>query len=527
MEILKDLNIERFKYGKAAVVLMLALMFAACSQDQGNYDYHELNEPNITGVEESYSVLIHDVLDLNPSLGDNITDLDAYTYEWKVINNSGDNEETVIGTEKHLQKEITLNAGIYSLYFTVTEKSSGLFWRKSYTLTVSDSSSEGWMVLCDVDGKTRLDIISAVTGKTYQDILSTSGMDELNHPYAIQYAPKNGYSGSPFYLFTADGATRLSNNNFAWQKDYAFKYEVAKSLDLHPHSMVCDQSGMMRVCVSDGIVYTASNMGIQGLFAAVNKQSVLVPYVGANVGATSYASVYLLYDDTNKCFMTCCPFLVALSLSDSNYHTMAEMEEIATGYKGSDMVTGTAFTDYPTGLDFVYMENTKYDPGNAKMGVTYTVLHDGDKYYLYGIQLGDMLTFADCTYVLGKAYYGDLSDCKDIAKASHFAFSSLRNYMYYAVDGTVYRVNLSETPLKAEKQFALSGESITMMKFNLYQSSTSNHDYDLVVASDKSGVGTLRIYDGMTNEGDFTSVKPTVYTGFAKIVDATYRERSN
>ncbi len=512
---------------KTVATCLLAIALAACSQDQGNYDYHELNEPDITGVPETNSVLIHDVLDLDPSMGDNITDLDAYDYEWKVINTSGDNEETVIGNEKHLQTEMTLDAGTYTLYFTATEKSSGLFWRKSYTLVVSDSSSEGWMVLCDVDGKTRLDIISAVTGKTYQDVLASKGMNTLDHPYAIQYAPKNGYSGSPFYLFTADGATRLSNNNFAWEESFAFKYEVAKSLDLRPRSMVCDKSGMMRAIVSDGIMYTASNMGIQGLFAAVNKQPVLAPYVGANVGASSYASMYLLYDDTNKCFMGCCPLLVALSLSDDNYHTMNEMEEIATGYKGSDMVTGTAFTDYPTGMDFVYMENTKYDPGNAKMGITYTVLRDGDKYYLYGIQLGDMLSFSDCTYVIGKAYYGDLSDCKDIDKAQHFAFSSLRNYMYYAVDGTVYRVDLSETPLKAEKQFMLSGESITVMKFNLYQASTSTHDYDLVVASEKNGVGTLRIYEGMTSEGDFTAVKPTVYTGFAKIVDATYRERSN
>lgn len=510
-----------------AVTFALTLAFAACSPDKGNYDYHTLNEPNITGVPEANSVLIHDVLDLDPSMGDNVTDLDAYSYEWKVINNSGDHEETVIGKDKHLHTEVTLDAGTYTLYFTATDKQSGLFWRKSYTLTVSDSSSEGWMVLCDVDGATRLDIISAVTGKTYQDVLAAKGMDKLDHPYAIQYAPKNGYSGSPFYLFTADGATRLSNNNFAWQKDFAFKYEVAKSLDLRPRGMVCDKSGMMRALVSDGIMYTASNMGIQGLFAAVNKQPVLAPYVGANVGATSYASVYLVYDDTNKCFMACCPFLVALSLSDNNYHSMAEMEEIATGYKGSDMVTGTAFKDYPVGLDFVYMENTKYDPGNSKMGITYTVLRDGSKYYLYGIQLGDMLTYADCSYVLGKAYYGDLSDCKDISKASHFAFSSLRNYMYYAVDGTVYRVNLSETPLRAEKQFTLAGESITVMKFNLYQGSTSNHDYDLVVASEKNGVGTLRLYDGMASEGDFTSVKPTVHTGFAKIVDATYRERSN
>ncbi len=203
------------------------------------------------------------------------------------------------------------------------------------------------------------------------------------------------------------------------------------------------------------------------------------------------------------------------------------MESIATGYKGSDMVAGTAFKDYPEGLDFVYMENTKYDPGNAKMGITYTVLRDGDKFYLYGIQLGDMLTYADCTYALGKAYYGDLSGCSDIAKASHFAFSSLRNYMYYAVGGTVYRVDLSETPLKAEKQFTLRGENITMMKFNFYQNSSNNHDYDLVVGSESDGAGTLRIYDGMATEGDFSKVNPKSYTGFAKIVDATYRERTN
>lgn len=66
-----------------------------------------------------------------------------------------------------------------------------------------------------------------------------------------------------------------------------------------------------------------------------------------------------------------------------------------------------------------------------------------------------------------------------------------------------------------------------MMKFNLYQNEASVHDYDLVVASESNGVGTLRIYDGMKTEGDFASVVPTSYSGFAKIVDATYRERTN
>lgn len=509
------------------IAVLMGLLTAGCSQDEGNYDYHSLNEPDITGLPDKISVLIHDELSLDPSLGDNITDADAYTYEWKVINNAGDNEVTTLSNDKHLREEVTLNAGEYTLYFTMTEKKSGLFWRKSCSLTVSDSSSEGWMVLCDADGKARLDIISDVTGKTYADVLSGSGMPELNHPYAIQYVPRNGNSDSPFYLFTADGATRLSKNNFAWKKEYSFKYEVAKSLELHPHGMVSDQSGMMRVCVSDGVAYTAANMGIQGLFASASKTGRMAPYVGSNVGATSYASIYLLYDEENRRFMSCCPFLMGLSLSEKSCHTMEEMESIATGYKGSDMVTGSAFDEYPEGLDFVYMENTCYDPGNAKMGVTYTLLRDGQKLLLYGIQLGDMLCYADCTFAIGKAYYGDMSGCDGISEAEHFAFSSLRNYMYYSVGGTVYRVNLSEKPLKAEKQFELAGETVTMMKFNLYQNAASIHDYDLVVASEKGGEGTLRIYNGIVTEGDFSSVRPKVYTGFAKIVDATYRERTN
>ena len=40
------------------------------------------------------------------------------------------------------------------------------------------------------------------------------------------------------------------------------------------------------------------------VFAAVNKQPVLAPAVGANIGASSYASIYLLYDNVNKCFMS-------------------------------------------------------------------------------------------------------------------------------------------------------------------------------------------------------------------------------
>jgi len=173
------------------------------------------------------------------------------------------------------------------------------------------------------------------------------------------------------------------------------------------------------------------------------------------------------------------------------------------------------------------MENTRYDPGNAKMGLTYILLKKGGSAYLYGVQLGDMLRYADCTYVIGKGGYADLSGCRNILHQNAlYAFSSLKNYMYYAVGDTVWRVDLSQDPVEAEIQFTLSGESITCLKFNLYQNSENkNRSYDLVVGSLKNGEGVLRIYEGRESDGDFRTVKPQKYEGFAEIVDVTYKER--
>ena len=97
--------------------------------------------------------------------------------------------------------------------------------------------------------------------------------------------------------------------------------------------------------------------------------------------------------------------------------------------------------------------------------------------------------------------------------------------MYYAVGGTVYRVDLSEKPLTATAQFTLVGETITCLKFNIYrQSANLARTYDLVVGSVKDDTGTLRIYEGFNSDGNFRGVAPEVHSGLGRIVDVTYRE---
>lgn len=509
------------------ILPILLLLITACSQDKGNYDYVDLNEPVVTGLED-VTVLTFAQLTVSPDIAGGEYPDSEYTFEWKALDNNSSDEPVVVGTERVLDYEVILPPGSYTLYFTMTESASGLYWQYDVQLTVSSSTSEGWLVLCSDQGRARLDMISLVTGETVTDVLRGNGMPQMNGPRRIQWLSDKTDAASPYYLLTDDGATRLGKDSFEWKPEYDFAYEVAVDEKLIPYSIV--SGGFGKMTVSGTKAYYCEIMGIDGLYgSAVNKDFAVAPYVGANVLATQvYAAVYLLYDVDNRRMMAYCPLLKTNDLGGQQpLADMDVMGQIAEGMAPGAGVLGSAFDRWPEGYDFVYMENTRYDPGNAKMGLTYVMLSDGSECHLYGVQLGDMLRYADCTYVLGKGYYGDLSQCRNILhEDALYAFSSLKNYMYYAVGGTVYRVDLSADEIREEVQFELPGETITCLKFNLYQRSENmQKSYDLVVGSLNGNEGVLRIYEGRDSDGDFRNITPVKYSGFAEIVDVTYKER--
>lgn len=506
---------------------VLMTLLAACSQDKGNYDYVDLKEPSVTGLEDA-AVLTFAQLSVTPDLGEGDFPASEYTFEWKAVDNNGSIEPVVVGTDVVLDYEVTLPPGSYTLFFKITESATGLYWQYDMQLTVSSSTSEGWMVLCSDEGRARLDIISVVTGETVKDVLRDNGMPQMNGPRKIQWLSSMTDASSPYYILTDDGATRLGKDSFEWKPEYDFAYEVAVNEKLIPYSIV--SSGVGKMTVSGTQAYYCDKLGFDGLYgSAVNKDFAVAPYVGANVLASQiYAAVYLLYDIDNKRMMAYCHLLRTDDMGNQQpLADMDEMGQVAEGMAPGAGVVGNAFDEWPEGYDCMYIENTRYDPGNAKMGITYVLLTDGTGCHLYGVQLGDMLRYADCTYVLGKGYYGDLSLCRDILhKDALYAFSSLKNYMYYAVGSKVYRVDLSADVIEEELQFELPGETITCMKFNLYQKSENmQKSYDLLVGSRKGDNGVLRIYEGRESDGDFSQVTPQKYEGFAEIVDVTYKER--
>lgn len=494
--------------------------------DKGNYDYQDLKEPVITGIGD-LSVLAFSRITLTPDLGEASFPSSDYSFEWKVLDRNVVSEPVVIGTDFTLDYEVTLAPGVYSLFFKVIETATGLFWQHESVLTVGSATSEGWMVLCSDAGRARLDFVSAVTGETIEDVLRDNGMPQMNGPRKIQWLSDKTDAASPYYLLTDDGATRLGKDAFEWKPEYDFAYEVAVQDRLIPHSIV--SAGFGKIVVSGTNAHYCEIMGFDGLYgSAVNKGFAVAPFVGANVLATQvYAAVYMLYDIDNRRLVAYCPLLAANDLGGLDpVAGMEEMGQIAEGMAPGAGMLGNAFDQWPEGYDCLYMENTRYDPGNAKMGITYVVLADGAECHLYGIQLGDMLRYADCTYVIGKGYHGDLSGCRDITSdGALYAFSSLKNYMYYAVGNTIYRVDLSSPVLKEEVHLTFPGETVTCLKFNLYQKSENmSRSYDLIVGTLKDGEGVLRIYEGRESDGDFSEVEPQMYRGFAEIADVTYKE---
>ena len=176
------------------------------------------------------------------------------------------------------------------------------------------------------------------------------------------------------------------------------------------------------------------------------------------------------------------------------------------------------------------MENTTYDPLNMGIGTTYALMKSKSKTMVYGFGLGDLMGLRYEKYgnSITHVMQADVTHCTDIDKAEYYAFSSLKNMMYYAVGNKVYRINMAQSQPESELDIQLpEGEHITCLKFYHHtQSANAQRSHHLIVGSaDEHQEGTLRIYNGWTDEGVFGGEAPMEeMKGFAPIKDVIYRE---
>lgn len=483
---------------------MLLLLIASCMKDLGNYEYRDINEIGISGIENSYEVLVGDHLVIRPELSftqDDDKDPERYTYEWY----TSDYHRVDLGTTRNLDAQISLTPGDHEAHFRVTDQVTGVQWSKSFNINVQTSTYEGWMLLCDVDGTARLDMISLIRGEyiPIQDVLAYTGsaLELEGAPVDLAFTHYLATPNQRIYVTAKEtGTTSIDSETFAWEPEYYLSYETLMSVPDKFGADFIQANGFMfsSYMWKDGNIYHYNGLfGMRyslpvNIMAGDVVEFQTAPFIasGFNMLASMQNSVF--YDSTNKRFV----------------------RHSATGSNCTPMPAGTLF-NYETGMDMVYMTENSYNNGQI-----FAILRNpvDSKYYLA------RMNSANGSYT--QSYWDEMS-ATDLHLAEHFAVSPEYGYIFYNVGSKLYQYDMS---LKQSKlMMDTAPNQISLLRFRIFYL-TSRADL-----STKLLLGTYDPSGPAASNGIFEmyTVPPVNqalelderYTGFGKIVDVEYRER--
>lgn len=504
--------------------MFLAIFLLSCN-DEGNYDYHKINEITIDGItdQELYEVIsLKDKLIIRPDItgflsGKDITGLE---FEWKLFllksNNVVEGADYVIGREKDLEYRVTENAGTYYGSYTVIDKKNDLKFQKRFFVSVKSATSEGWAILCEENNKSRLDWIFNVS-ETKDEILKDLWVDEnydmgkpvsLNFFYGLEgsYRLVNAEKGS----FNLDPILQMAGESRNMK--YLF-FTLPDRIDIRGGSpQITYRAPSVFVVVDNkGDIYTRTlDPGAMfdyrsNIIPGESNYFVAAPYVAMYIikgsGGGGGGSI-ILYDQTN------CRFVEYLT--ESTYPSVAKF--VGTKFKSTD------------NHEMVFMETTQGQQSYAVLRNKIT-----GKYYVYGFKI-------DKLGINNQTHYSEVKG-PDLDKLTKISFHSIYNYMFYSTDSKVYRFEVQNDPaniVEAEEVISLPGETIVEIMsykysaWKIFVPWETDRASRFVVASNKNGqttdCGNVRIYDVPSLSKPLKLYRDYLDKGIGKIVDINYFE---
>ena len=480
-------------------IILCSLLLTSCFTDEGNYNYEDILEVEFNGIEEDYTVTRFENFAVNPDLvlTEQGSDESRFTYRWVAVAPELPihDDLTELATTKNLNLRMDLLPGNYTIYYFVKDNVTGVEWQHDFELQVVNNVFEGWLVLNEVSGGSRLDMISLIDDNyvTYHDILDIVGSEltlEGTPGFVYTYTYQFDYYG--IYVTTSgNGTTKLEPNVFTWSPDNDISKEFAIPLEENIELANLKAKGLAReaYAIKDGDIY--QYLGIQ------NKAYNLPLNTGFKVSPMfaegGFAPWVCFYDVTNK-----------------------EFKRILTFGGFFPMPAGTLFDWNTGGKELIYLSSSRYlFPGNHG---AFTILKDPNdgKFYLGVFQTGNF----------GQIYYGEIL-ATDFDQATNFTFSPDFGYLFYSVGGKVYQYDFSlgTTKLMLDK----GSQEITLLKFHNFLSfNYQDLQRQLIVCSydasqPEGSNGTMELYTVPPVNGQIEL--ETSYSGFGKIKSISYRER--
>jgi len=486
-------------------VLMLLLLVYGCVSDEGNYNYEKINEFNVTGIQKEYTVYTGDYFkitpELNPTLDDG-SDHDRYEYKWVALNPAklAYEARTTIATTKNLDGILKLPPAKYELYYFIKDKVTGVNWQQPIiTLNVVSSIYEGWLVMGDVDGKARLDMVSIIPGipqpRIINDVLDAAGSALKLKGKAVDVESFSGpLPGSVIYgiyvTASESGTARLEPDSFEWNQTMNIAYETVGGS--FPTNFAVDfmkcPIGSENFLYKDGNIYYY-NRALQIRYGLPqNKVDIETKtfYAAPFIAESSSAGTPVFFDVEKHRFLR-------YSTSKGNCSAMPPVTASSTVLDWNN-----------TNCELVYMTTS-----NFNLNESFAVLKNSStgKFYLLRFSASSVQT-----------YYKEMLNAPDLDKATKFAVSPDAGYLFYTVGNKVYEYDSGTQ--SAKLMLDKGNEEITYLGFS---KRGKKEIINKLIVGSYSTTGKLELYTVPPVNGDL--ILESSYSGLCKIVDVTYRVR--
>ena len=501
-------------------------MLASCAKDIGNYEYKEINEVNIGNFDSQngYQVLYGQVLSITPDLKmtmDNNPSAANYSFEWSLrlpgvqgVNGKAA-RDSVLSNEQNFNKKIELLPGSYVLQYKVTDNATNMRFQQRANLNVTTEVYEGFLILNDVNGQSRLDMISAKKNTTdslvqYTDVLARMGstLPMQGTPYQVNAMlwTRSNIDPQNYGILVLNGAgtNRISQETFAWNPTLNIRYQMLGNVPAN---------------------FTAER--ITGKFSGAITISYLL-YANGNMYTYSTNGGYIFkYEPVNIYSVSSAPFRVSkYAATNGNMGLMYDMDARRfvhlTTYSNANVTALPSNFNYPEGYDLLYMER---DYNN----VVCAILQDPatSKRYVLRVRLNAAFN------TNSGDYFKEITGT-EIASATSFAMSPELGYLFYSVGGKVYEydASLGSSILMVDR----GAEEVSYLDFQFFYNALgakANPNYRswrnwLVVGSynpagPAGNNGTLKLFSVPPVNGQL--VEKISFSGFGKIVSVSYRER--
>ncbi len=489
-------------------ILLLSFIFGGCYEDKGSYDYKEMNEPAVSGLEGSYTVGLGDELDIRPDITFKLNDSSNIKYEWNIGGK-------VLSTEKYLYiPRYSGEIGTIYCSFNIIDETENVTYMNTFNLRVSPTYSVGWLLLSEKDGNSSISYIRPTEtekdGKkeyTFEEfpdayfkntgeILGKQPIKLMEH-WCFNYTVMgeilvlNG-EGDCVELDGGALTKRVAVNQEFMGETYPKGFKAKDATYSFNNSYLISDDGKMYSRKSEDVAnYHTGLYGAEPVYVA---DSLNVKFAIPSKFMNTYHM--LVYDDYNRrliwiAYDSYQPGKInplVYDASDPNFTNLGNMGDKDMIYCGYYKVSDFATSGY-----FALLKS------------------DDGEYYMRDFKLYTYIFSAMVTDNYEKKFPGGHL----IKPDSKFQSLPLRNYLFFTSDDVLYYYDKS-TPEKEPKPYVgFDGEKITSIQYN--------RDNTQIAVGLKNG--KFYIYD-ITDRSLASGEPQLVYeaqTNFGKIVDVIYK----